>query len=83
MYMTTLTHVRGIMAASPLFLVAGSRSTSAASGSVLPKLTTEGNLLSGAVTRIAVSFVLNPFSVLKARFEVGFMFAIIMNSSSQ
>lgn len=38
--------------------------------SVLPKLTNQGNLLAGATTRIAVGFLLNPFSVLKARFEV-------------
>ena len=39
-------------------------------GSVLPKLSSQGNLLAGAVTRVAVGFILNPFSVIKARFEV-------------
>ena len=38
--------------------------------SVLPSLTSQGNLLAGATTRVAVGFFLNPFSVLKARFEV-------------
>lgn len=38
--------------------------------SVLPKLTNQGNLLAGATARIGVGFLLNPFSVLKARFEV-------------
>jgi solute carrier family 25 protein 38 len=33
-------------------------------------LTSSGNLLAGATTRIAVGFALNPFSVLKARYEV-------------
>ena len=39
------------------------------SKSVLPKLTNQGNLLAGATARIGVGFILNPFSVLKARFE--------------
>jgi len=39
-------------------------------GSVLPTLTSQGNLLAGATTRVTVGFLLNPFSVLKARFEV-------------
>jgi solute carrier family 25 protein 38 len=38
--------------------------------SVLPSLNSQGNLIAGATTRLAVGFVLNPFSVLKARFEV-------------
>lgn len=38
--------------------------------STLPKLSSQGNLLSGAVARVAVGFVLNPFTVLKARYEV-------------
>jgi hypothetical protein len=37
--------------------------------SVLPKLNNQGNLLAGATARIGVGFLLNPFSVLKARFE--------------
>lgn len=38
--------------------------------SVLPTLSTQGNLLAGATARVGVGFLLNPFSVLKARFEV-------------
>ena len=38
--------------------------------SILPRLTTGGNLLAGATARVAVGIVLNPFSVLKARYEV-------------
>jgi hypothetical protein len=38
--------------------------------SVLPTLTSHGNLIAGAVARVSVGFLLNPFSVLKARFEV-------------
>ena len=44
--------------------------TGTGTGSVLPKLSSQGNLLAGAVTRVAVGFILNPFSVIKARFEV-------------
>ncbi|KAF8451034.1 solute carrier family 25 member 38 [Boletus edulis BED1] len=68
LYFTSLTHLRSIMARSPHFSVP----TVTASGgkkSVLPKLTNQGNLLAGATARIAVGFLLNPFSVLKARFE--------------
>jgi solute carrier family 25 protein 38 len=37
-------------------------------------LTSSGNLLAGATTRVAVGFALNPFSVLKARYEVRTLF---------
>ncbi|TFK28469.1 mitochondrial carrier [Coprinopsis marcescibilis] len=67
-YMTGVTQLRSLMARSPYFSVfrTTKRTTS---GSVLPTLTSQGNLVAGAVTRVAVGFVLNPFSVLKARFE--------------
>ncbi|KAJ7667517.1 solute carrier family 25 member 38 [Mycena polygramma] len=67
LYMTSLTQLRTIMATSPYFapvLVSDTRNAS-----VLPKLTSQGNLLAGATTRVAVGFLLNPFSVLKARYE--------------
>ncbi|KAI0272780.1 mitochondrial carrier [Gloeopeniophorella convolvens] len=67
-YMTGLNQVRGFMAVSPLFASVRARDPSRHS-SVLPKLTNAGNLLAGATTRVAVGFVLNPFSVLKARYE--------------
>ncbi|KAK1230709.1 hypothetical protein PQX77_006195 [Marasmius sp. AFHP31] len=58
------------MASSPYFRTHLTNSNSGSgSGSVLPKLSTQGNLLSGAVARVAVGFMMNPFSVLKARFE--------------
>ncbi|KAF8171814.1 solute carrier family 25 member 38 [Pholiota molesta] len=69
MYMTSLTQLRTLMARSPYF--ARIRTDAAnKNGSVLPTLTSQGNLLAGATTRVAVGFLLNPFSVLKARFEV-------------
>ncbi|KAJ7762733.1 solute carrier family 25 member 38 [Mycena maculata] len=67
LYMTSLTQLRSVMAASPYFsAVCSSDSRNA---SVLPKLTSQGNLIAGATTRVAVGFLLNPFSVLKARYE--------------
>ncbi|KAJ7179598.1 solute carrier family 25 member 38 [Mycena filopes] len=67
LYMTSLTQLRTVMATSPYF--APVRSPDSKNASVLPKLTSQGNLLAGATTRVAVGFLLNPFSVLKARYE--------------
>ncbi|KAF8966399.1 mitochondrial carrier [Flammula alnicola] len=72
MYMTSLTQLRTFMARSPYFARVKkypSGELSDKNGSVLPSLTSQGNLLAGATTRVAVGFLLNPFSVLKARFE--------------
>ncbi|KAN0097870.1 Mitochondrial carrier domain containing protein [Tylopilus felleus] len=68
LYFTTLTHLRSAMARSPYFSVATVTKKDDAK-SVLPKLTNQGNLLAGATARTAVGFLLNPISVLKARFE--------------
>jgi len=71
--MTSLTQLRTFMARSPYFARIKKYPDSAGSNrnsSVLPSLTSQGNLFAGATTRVAVGFVLNPFSVLKARFEV-------------
>ena len=70
LYMTSLTQVRMLMAKTTFFVSSHSPHNSPKSGSVLPKLSAHGNLLAGAVTRVSVGFILNPFSVLKARFEV-------------
>ncbi|KDQ14162.1 hypothetical protein BOTBODRAFT_352351 [Botryobasidium botryosum FD-172 SS1] len=43
--------------------------TSSSSSSVLPKLSANGNLISGALCRTAVGLLLNPFAVVKTRFE--------------
>jgi len=72
LYMTSLTQLRTIMATSPYFARVHTPSRSSEpikSGSVLPKLTSGGNLIAGATARVGVGFFLNPFSVLKARFE--------------
>lgn len=41
----------------------------ASNKSTLARLTVTGNLLSGAVARVAVGFILSPITVVKARFE--------------
>jgi len=72
MYMTSLTQLRTFLARSPYFAHIKRYPNGTGSNqntSVLPSLTSQGNLLAGATTRMAVGFVLNPFSVLKARFE--------------
>ncbi|KAF7301236.1 Mitochondrial glycine transporter [Mycena indigotica] len=65
--MTSLTQLRTVMANSAYFSVSGRSETQ--STSVLPKLSSQGNLIAGATARVAVGFLLNPFSVLKARYE--------------
>ncbi|KAJ3505685.1 hypothetical protein NLJ89_g7285 [Agrocybe chaxingu] len=70
LYMTGVTQLRAFLARSTYFArvqKAGNKGNG--SGSVLPTLTSQGNLLAGATTRVAVGFLLNPFSVLKARYE--------------
>ncbi|RDB15461.1 Solute carrier family 25 member 38 [Hypsizygus marmoreus] len=69
LYMTGLTQLRTIMATSPYFARVRKPTDRSKNLSVLPTLTSGGNLLAGATTRVAIGFLLNPFSVLKARFE--------------
>ncbi|KZP14097.1 mitochondrial carrier [Athelia psychrophila] len=68
LYMTSLTQLRTVMSGSPYFATART-DVDGKHASVLPKLTVQGNLISGATARVAVGFLLNPMSVLKARFE--------------
>lgn len=70
LYMTSLSQIRTLMAKTSFFVSSRSPGNSGTSGSVLPKLSSHGNVLAGALTRVTVGFILNPFSVLKARFEV-------------
>ncbi|KAF5371954.1 hypothetical protein D9615_008068 [Tricholomella constricta] len=69
LYMTSLTQLRTVMATSPYFAIVRVHTQNSKSSSVLPTLTNGGNLLAGATTRVGVGFLLNPFSVLKARYE--------------
>jgi solute carrier family 25 protein 38 len=70
--MTTLTQLRTVMSSLPYFvrLRAQGNTGTTSKFSVLPVLTSQGNLIAGATARVGVGFLLNPFSVLKARFEV-------------
>ena len=68
MYFAGMNQVRTMLARTPYFSVTGTERTS--SGSVLPKLTKQGNLIAGAFTRVTIGALLNPFTVLKARYEV-------------
>ena len=69
LYLTSVQQVRnGIGWAFPSFGrtkdAAGERLTT------LATLTPMGNLVAGAVTRTAIGFVMNPLTVVKARYEV-------------
>ncbi|EMD34743.1 hypothetical protein CERSUDRAFT_107352 [Gelatoporia subvermispora B] len=71
-YFAGLNYARSALAKLPSFAIVPVPATvlaQAQKGSVLPKLTGEGNLLAGAATRAVVSVAMNPFTVLKARYE--------------
>ncbi|KAI0959225.1 hypothetical protein AcW1_004112 [Taiwanofungus camphoratus] len=72
LYFTGLNHARTVLATTPYFAVPCSSKNHEKEGSVLPKLTSQGNLLAGATTRVAVGILLNPITVLKARYESNF-----------
>ncbi|KAH9853007.1 solute carrier family 25 member 38 [Lenzites betulinus] len=69
LYFTGLNQFRAFLATSVYFAPLRAPSARSYSTSTLPKLTPQGNLLAGAVTRVAVGFVLNPFTLMKARYE--------------
>ncbi|KAH9970446.1 solute carrier family 25 member 38 [Russula compacta] len=80
LYLTGLSQVRDVMAVSPLFTTFRKRDPKT-NKSVLPVLTSSGNLLAGATTRVAVGFALNPLSVLKARYESNlYVYSSLMSS---
>ncbi|KAH8106345.1 solute carrier family 25 member 38, partial [Cristinia sonorae] len=69
-YFTGLNYVRTVMATSRYFAATWTQDRSDNKHhSTLPKLTSQGNLLAGATTRTAVGVLLNPFTILKARYE--------------
>ncbi|GJJ07804.1 hypothetical protein Clacol_002009 [Clathrus columnatus] len=67
LYMSSLNQVRSLMASMPYFTVY--RPTHSSTSSALPVLTVQGNLFAGAITRSSVGILLNPFTILKARYE--------------
>jgi hypothetical protein len=69
LYLTLLQRVRCIFAESHYFQkYPGANSGSATSA--LPVLTSQGNLLAGATARVSIGTILNPISIVKARYEV-------------
>jgi len=69
LYFYTLQTLRRRLTAFPAFASTPTSHNGASNTSTLPKLSNEGNLVAGAVARTSVGFLLNPFSVLKARYE--------------
>lgn len=75
LYFTGLNQFRTLMATSRYFASVRTQAPNS-HGSTLPKLTMQGNLLAGATTRVTVGLALNPFSVLKARYEVSVLWLL-------
>ena len=70
-YFTGLNYIRTVMATSPYFASTWSHDQNVSKrSSTLPKLSSQGNLLAGATARVTVGIMLNPFTILKARYEV-------------
>jgi len=78
LYFWSVTELRGLLARSQVPIlspasnpVSGSGPAVAGqgAGSTLPKLGTAGNLVSGAVARVTVGFILCPVTVIKTRYE--------------
>lgn len=71
LYFYSVSHLRHVASQRqiPFISVAASTKDGAAGSSTLAKLSTTGNLLTGAVARVTVGFILSPVTVVKARFE--------------
>ncbi|KAE8270195.1 hypothetical protein A4X09_0g2154 [Tilletia walkeri] len=78
LYFWSVTELRSFLARSQIPVLSPARKTAlsalgsgSAPGSVstLPKLGTAGNLVSGAVARVTVGFILCPVTVIKTRYE--------------
>ncbi|ETS63015.1 hypothetical protein PaG_02789 [Moesziomyces aphidis] len=71
LYFYSVSHLRHVASQRqiPFISVVATTGDSAAGSSTLAKLSTTGNLLTGAVARVAVGFMLSPVTVVKARFE--------------
>lgn len=67
-YFYALSTIRTELSLIPYFQNQSDPSSS--SQSALVRLSSQGNLVAGAIARTSVGFVLNPITVLKARYEV-------------
>lgn len=73
LYFYTLTSIRTELSYLPFFsttIPTPAASSTNQSRSTLVKLSVTGNLMAGAIARTSVGFMLNPITVLKARYEV-------------
>jgi solute carrier family 25 protein 38 len=68
LYFYMLSAIRHELTLIPYF--ARASATGEGRRSALAQLSSTGNLVAGAVARTSVGFVLNPITVIKARFEV-------------
>jgi solute carrier family 25 protein 38 len=71
------------VAALPASSVPPAPPISPASNTALVKLSPQGNLIAGAIGRTGVGFILNPVTVLKARFEVSGSFRLLEEWSAE
>lgn len=71
LYFYSVSHLRHVASQRqiPYISVALSPSDTLSGSSTMAKLSTTGNLLTGAVARVVVGFILSPVTVVKARFE--------------
>ena len=76
MYFYALSAIRGRLSQIPYFAIPilpapSSRASSFRSNSsALVKLSSEGNLIAGAIGRTSVGLIMSPITILKARYEV-------------
>lgn len=73
LYFYTLTSIRTELSYLPFFsttIPTPAAISTNQSRSTLVKLSVTGNLMAGAIARTTVGFMLNPITVLKARYEV-------------
>lgn len=74
LYFYSLSAIRGRLSRLPYFSTtpapaAASGPSSARTRSTLPRLSSQGNLIAGSIARTSVGIVLNPITILKARYE--------------
>ncbi|CAD6924151.1 unnamed protein product [Tilletia controversa] len=83
LYFWSVTELRAFLARSSIPVLSPARNSALSalgsgsgvgSSSTLPKLGTPGNLVSGAVARVTVGFILCPVTVIKTRYEVSSYF---------
>ncbi|WFD04247.1 hypothetical protein MOBT1_002952 [Malassezia obtusa] len=70
-YFYTINELRWLVAAwqVPMLSVGGATHATGGSSSTLARLSTAGNLVTGATARVAIGFCLNPITIVKARYE--------------